>query len=726
MNAPRPQPHRGSERPQTPIGPFLLVGAACVFGLVNLRPELAHVPYGNDSSVHLAMVRWAALRISDGHLPFDGWFPYLGMGASRFHHYQSLPHILTGYLAGVTDPRTAFAWVQYLLIALWPICIYWSGRQLELPAWSSATAAFLSPLVVSAPSLGYEWGSYMFRGWGAWTQLWGMWLLPPSWALGWRAVSGRSGPLWASVVLALSIACHLITGYLALLSLGVWVVIRPPELVKRLGRAVVVAAASLLMSAWMLVPLLVDARFTARDEFSTQTFYYDSFGAKRVLLWAVSGQLFDAGRLATLTVLVAVGVIACLRNLRSTEWSGALLGAGLLSMFLFFGRPTLGPLLDLLPGSGDIFFRRFVIGVHLAGIFLAGIGGAWGARLLWGAMQRFLPHIHSPIRAMATGALSFMFVLPVLIDRVTYMNGDRIAVEAQRRAEATEGSDLRALLARVASLGGGRVYDGDIFFSTPTTFRIGSVPVYAEVLDASLDGLGFVRPTWSLSSDIEYRFDEREPAQYDVFNVRFVVLPNGQSPAAPASLIESQGELALWEVTTSGYIQLVDTQGMIEADRTNIGKRTASFLTSPELAEGVFPTIAFAGEPAARASLSATADPPPGAPGMIISQSADLPNGRFQATVYADRAAVVLLKETYDPRWRVSVDGSTEDAEMIAPSFVGVGVQPGQHTVIFEYVPYPNYGPLFALGALTFLFAAVAQRVRRPMARVENSHPQGA
>ena len=34
----------------------------------------------NDSGLHESMTRWAAARMRDGHNPFDGWYPYLGLG----------------------------------------------------------------------------------------------------------------------------------------------------------------------------------------------------------------------------------------------------------------------------------------------------------------------------------------------------------------------------------------------------------------------------------------------------------------------------------------------------------------------------------------------------------------------------------------------------------------------------------------------------------------------
>src|SRR5688572_21038089 len=102
--------------------PFVVVGASVLFGLVSLVSETRDVWYLNDASVHASMVRWAAERIRDGHLPLDGWFPYLALGASRFHHYQSLPHILTG-LATVALGTGTFRWSLYLMVAAWPIAV---------------------------------------------------------------------------------------------------------------------------------------------------------------------------------------------------------------------------------------------------------------------------------------------------------------------------------------------------------------------------------------------------------------------------------------------------------------------------------------------------------------------------------------------------------------------------------------------------------------------------
>ena len=81
----------GGPRPSSRVGPWCLVAIAVAWGLWELRPELRAVPYLDDSSIHQQMVRFAASRISEGHLPQTSWFPYLGLGSPQYLHYQSLP-----------------------------------------------------------------------------------------------------------------------------------------------------------------------------------------------------------------------------------------------------------------------------------------------------------------------------------------------------------------------------------------------------------------------------------------------------------------------------------------------------------------------------------------------------------------------------------------------------------------------------------------------------------
>ncbi|MGZ5297717.1 MAG: hypothetical protein ACXWYT_12305, partial [Actinomycetota bacterium] len=439
--------------------PLLLVGVAVGFDLWTLRAELLDVWYLNDAGIHQSMVRWAAMRIREGHLPFDGWYPYLSLGASRFHHYQSLPHILTGAVSTIAGAGT-FRWSLYLLLCTWPIAVYCGGRLFDLEPWAAGVAALVSPLIVSAPALGFEWSSYVWRGSGTWAQLWGMWALPFAWGLSWRAVSKGRAVALAALVLGITVCLHLLLGYLALLSLGVWALLSPGDVWRRIGRAALVGIGALATAAWMLVPLITDAKWMTQDEFSRGTFYYDSFGARRVLGWLVTGRIFDNGRVPVVSALVLIGLGVCVWQFRRTETARAVPAVGLLSLLLFFGRPTLGFVIDLLPGGTDLFLRRYVTGVHLAGIYLAGIGGAWvGAK----AMHLVRTRVAWLKPAFAAAMLAIMLtavVIPAMAERYSYERKGAGWISEQRAAQSTEGADFASLVDTARATAPGRIYSG--------------------------------------------------------------------------------------------------------------------------------------------------------------------------------------------------------------------------------------------------------------------------
>jgi len=695
--------------------PLVLVGLTVLFNLWALHPNAYSTNFANDSSVHISMARWAELRISEGHLPFDGWFPYLDLGSPRFHHYQSLPAIATGAAGTVFGTDGVFHWLTYLLLALWPICVYASARLLEWDPWVAAAAAVVSPLLVSQPSLGYEWSSYTWGGYGLYTQLWGMWLMPFSWALTWRAVSGR-GSYWpAALITALTIGAHLLTGYLSLLVIGVWVLIKPSQLLRRIGRAAIVGIGSLLAASWMLVPLLVDERWTTQDPFSRGNPAYDSFGGPRVLSWLVSGAIFDNNRFPVVTILAGLGLLVCVVRFRKDERARAILGAFLVSLLLFFGRPTMTFALKFLPGNGDLFLRRYIFGVHLAGIVMAGVGAAWLGGFLYRVVSRIrvprAPRARAAVAWSVVAVVAIAMVTPAFVDRTGYAVRQFAWIGQQRDAENTDGADVRALVAKAQSLGPGRLFAGR-GADWGTGYKVGFVPLDIELLYALTDAVGFNRPTWSLSSSVLHYFDASDPNHYRLFDIRYMIEPADAGPLVPSRKVETRGKYALFEVpNTMGYFEVVDAVTPVEADRTNLGTRMQSFLKSPLITDRRYPTVAFGGAPGAPVTVGPGEDL--GSPGRVLGQSVHPDDGRFEATVELNRRALVVLKESFDPRWRVTVDGRVLDPVMVAPSFVGVELPAGRHVVTLEYAPYPEYWLLFLVSAASIVGLALLDRRRR-------------
>ncbi len=692
------------------LAPLLLVAIAVGFNLYVLRGELKTVANLNDTGVHISMVRWAEQRFSSGSLVFDGWYPRLALGLPQFHHYQSLPHIIGGAIATLVGAERTVTWSYYLLLSFWPLCLYLTVRLFRFGRWTAGCTAVLAPLVSSVTLYGYEHGSYTWRGNGVWSQLWGMWLFPLALAFTWRAISRGKGYAVAALFLGLTIACHFLTGYFALLSIGIWVLVSPPEILRRIGRAAAVGIGGALCAAWVIVPLLVDSKWSARTEYNIGTFWADSHGGSQVLKWLFTGELFDHGRWPVLSVLVGVGTVLCAWRFLRDERYRAILCFTILGLLFFCGRDTIGFAVDLLPGGKDLLLHRFIIPVHLGGLLMAGIGTSWLVQGVYARICTWRPKL-SPLAVGVPLLLVGLIVLsPAAHEREQYDSEGAAWINQQRAFDATTGADFTALAQHADALGGGRVYAGSA--SGGNVYKVGFVPGYAYLLDTDVDAVGFTLRTLSLSDDVETRFDDTNPADFDLYNVHYVILPSNTKPSVPASLVEAKGDWKLWSVPTTGYLRVVDTTPAITADRTNLGRQVAGFLTSTAPADGQIPVIAFGGDKSA-APTTGLGETPTGPAGRVTLQYEDPDRGVFGGTVVANRRAVVMLKATYHPRWHVTVDGKPAKTQMLAPSFVGVEVPAGQHSIEFRYEPYPDYWLLFLIGALTLIALAAVPRVLR-------------
>jgi hypothetical protein len=184
----------------------------------------------------------------------------------------------------------------------------------------------------------------------------------------------------------------------------------------------------------------------------------------------------------------------------------------------------------------------------------------------------------------------------------------------------------------------------------------------------------------------------------------------------PATFVAKRGGYTLYEVPTSGYLEVVDTTAPVRADNRDMVDVMKPYLKSDAVAQFRHPLVAFDGARTPTPSIDADA-PYTGPPGAVSGSETDFVDGRFSGRVHADRDAWVMLKESYYPHWTATVDGKPVKTSMLAPSFVGVPVPAGDHTVVFTYRSTRSYPALLALGALTLLaiaFGPVAwRRVRR-------------
>src|SRR5579863_6566131 len=711
------KPDAGQRQGHSPSAwPWTLVGTTVAWSLWQLRATVISAQYLDDNSVHQQMVRFATAQIRAGHDPLTSWFPYLGLGSPQFLHYQSTPAILTGLAGLVVGPDASFRWSLYLLWCLWPVAIFLSARLLRLRPWAAALAAVIAPFLHSAPGIGYEQHAYLWVGYGVWTQLWGSWALPFAWALSWRAVADKRFLAPAAGAVALTAAFHYETGYLAFMAILIMPFLVRTGLRARLLRGAILLALSLLASAWVVVPLLRYARWAGLNQALSSTAMVNGYGAGQTMTWLVTGRIFDAGHLPVISLLVLAGLVAAVLQWRTAGPDGlvspgralvALFCAGLL---LSFGRTTFGSVVSIIPGSSDLFFRRFLMGAQLAGIYLAGLGaaaaGGQALRLAAYLTRRDLTRLAwAPAGGLAVAAVAYLF--PAWHNAGTMAALSSADIHFQQLAQSGE-PQVNAAAAYIRSHGDGRVYAG-----SPSNwgqyYTVGFVPMYAYLESQDVDEVGYTLRTASLMTQPEYHFDSAQPGDYAVFGIRYLMLPAvpaTHQPPPEAILVLHNNLLRLYELPGDSYIRVAETVGSITANRANLGSQTVPYLRSQEPAQDRYPTIAYSGAPAAKPT-----EPPvarlSGPPGAVLTETADLANGAATAVVHLHRRAVVVLSASFDPGWSATVDGHPAATQMVAPALVAVVVPPGTHHIEFRYTGFAYYPELLAL-AVTALFATAA------------------
>jgi hypothetical protein len=688
--------------------------------LLSLRAETRGVSYLDDSSLHAQMVRFAAVQLHNGHLPLTSWFPFLGLGSPLYLHYQSLPSMLSGLLGLTIGANAAFRWTLYLLLSAWPISVYFGARLFGAGRGAAAASAAMSPFLVSATGVGYEQGAYIWTGFGVWTQLWASLTLPLAWGFSWRAIRDGRGYFTAVALVSVTIWLHFETGYLALIPLVLWPLIAGPPLRTRVLRGAVVLAGSLLASAWVIVPLIEQRPWAAINETLQRTGLVNGYGAGRVLGWLASGQLLDHGRLPVVTLFAAIGLVVAGARCRRDPNARALLVVLGACVLLSFGRATFGTLVDVIPGARDIFFRRFMMGIQLAALLLAGGGAAWSARAIWDQLDRQTRRlwIRPPSQPRTTRLAQAMLALtatiavlaPAWLQLGSHDRRNAAAIAAQRRADATQGAELDQLINVIQADGGGRVYAGSAS-NWGVDFTVGAVPVFKYLESRDVDEVGYTLRTASLMSDPESHFDEVLPSDYILFAIRYLILPSGWSAPIPATLVTQAGPYALWRTRSSGYVHVGTIAGQITANRTNLGRRSIDILRSRAAERGDYVRVAFdSPNPIARRRPSAS--PPARVDGSVTAETDRLDRGDVVATVRLRQPGVAVLSTSFDPGWQAFVDGRRRSTEMVAPALVGVPLSAGTHQIVFRYRGYSGYPFLFALSALALVVLLASPLIR--------------
>jgi hypothetical protein len=662
------------------------------------------VPSNNDDAFQFLYVQRASDALARGDNPFDFWVPQLELGFATFVHYQNLPHLavvgIHRLLFGLVDLFTVFNLVRWLLLVTFPLTVLWSMRRMGFSMAQSALAGAAASLLSTPFLYGFDYASYVWRGFGMYTQLWAMHLAFIGLAAAHTVIVRGRGHLLAIVALAMLVLSHLLYAYMLAITIGVLflVLVRRTHWRAQARDLGVVAAFVLVITSYMWVPYLQLGAYLSVSPY-LQPEKYDGPGAQKVLTYLFSGQLFDDGRLPILTFFLGLGIVHVL--MQRTRMGIAALALFVVWLILYFGRPTLGALVDLLPLHETLFIHRFIGGVHLAGIVLIGLGAAW----LWElAARSWRPWVPAAL-AIAAAVLLWS---PVQERAAFYLqNLDWM----QQTSAAIDGdADAQMMIDTVRALPAGRTFAGlrtdygpSMNFAIPfNSVRFSDLLVFEQV--------EAVTPPYnslSLSSDLLWDFNYQRADDYDLFNVRYAILP--ANLAAPSFLtpIKRTQRYALYSAPTSGYAEYVSVakRDAIATSTDLVGANRPWVLAADRNARGFiqwdYPATTVRGAPSA-----------PSCWGTSVRDDT-IRSGRIDVVAACDTPGTLLIKVTYDPGWHVTVDDVPAATFMLSPAYLGVTVPAGTHSVTAHYTSAPSKTPLLLLGLLALVIAVpVTRRLR--------------
>ena len=662
-----------------------------------LYPELSINDFPlNDLVLHQRIAERIAGARDAGENTLDFWMSEVSLGYPVPRSYHPLAHLLTAgsflALGEKVELETVLHWIHYLSLVLFPLTVFLAARLLGLNREAAAGSALLSLTISTNGLYGLEFGSYVWRGSGLFSQSLAMHLLALSIGLGFRAIWKGRGLVLAAAALSLTFVGHLMFGYMAALSV-VAMLLDGDKAVPRFLRATRLAAVATLataFSAFHLFPLLRTAPFVNYSRWEAG-WKWDSFGLFEVGRLLLTGELLDHDRAPVLTLLFLVGLATAAftafgRGPETPEKKETrrahrfLLFGGLFWLLLFAGRPAWGPLLTLLGAIDGMHLHRFIGAIHLFAVFLGGLGLA----AFW---RRLVATGNSWPRLVAAAGLTAGLLFPVAAERAAFLmtNADwgRVNLAANRADR-----DLPKVLGRLQGQTD-RVYAG-LAAGWGSTFRTGSVPVYAHLALSGIPAVSFLYHSMSLASETMVLFDEKRADHYRLFNVSTVVAPAGQAVAGFLSQGERFGAYQEWRAPESGYFELVSVPYSVLCNRARLYEAASRWLESDWPAKRQHLGLDFAGAPVwVKPRLEPQGSWPQveaaGDLGEILRESRQ--GEIYGADIRVDRESHLLFKMNFHPGWHAWLNGERVDPLMVAPAFQAIPVVPGRHRIEFRYEP---------------------------------------
>ena len=671
-------------------------------------------------------------------------------------YYTHLPQIvIVSSYHIIIQPVTALFQINYtlyqyynltkfLLLILFPLPIFLSLRLLGFSSLTAALAAFTAANYSTDGLYGIDPPSFLWRGYGLTSQLYAIFFMPLGLSFLYLSLKKLTKPLHiflAILFLVLTISGHLGIGMISLISGGVFVFLDLDLklILSRLKRLVLIYLGIILILSYWIVPILLYTNYHMIS-FWDPIWKFDSYGWYEVVRQFFQGEIFDWKRPAVTTYLVAVGFFTLLLDEKLFIFAVMFL----LWVLMYFGRTTWGGLINLIPGLSDFHLHRFIVGIQIASLFLLPAAFSTVFRsirklieLTWDKTINLLQllfkkYIRSPgegitrllssddkIKSLYQNiiyyilTLSFVAIISITMVRQTidYAKFNNRWIGEANTAYQYDYHNFLDLVGYLKSQPNARIYAGRPG-NWGKQMRLGSTEMYMLLGVNGFDMSQFLPETWSPLSEIEQNFDERVEADYDLFNIRYIVASKDEGFTPQAVLTKTFGPFKVYEVPTSGWFDVVTSDMFVKSDKTNFLNivhvwqksyprvwKSYPFISldkNPQVPQGMKRILTMQDEVTYTENGKKNnifADFPLTFPeatvsGRIIKESVEKQTYKAQVEVPKNcKQCTILLKMNYHPNWTAKLDGQKVSTFAVFPFYLAVQTDAGTHEVEFTYQP---------------------------------------
>ncbi len=794
---------------------WFMLAFAIGFNLWIYRLEPTSVVDPNDNPFQYALVErtnqiWdyatetcgINLLCFTGYL-LDHWVPNWAQGYNLPHYYSHLPQIaiVASYrmLSAISSQLTVISLfsyyhiVIYLLLCFFPLSLFLAFRIIKAPPIIAGSAALIASHISTDGLYGLDPSSFLWRGYGLTSQLFAMIWIPLAIASAYRLFVNDTAIRYASVksftasigslpfvkttifFLILTISGHLGLGIVTILSLAVLALTKPVlGILLKQSFGVIIAktrdqflklllvyGSTIFFLSYWIVPTLLYKEYH-NYSFWDPIWKFNSYGWRQIMEWFVNGDLFDFGRsIPIFTILLLIGGASAFlaklpeQSSENQESIGRLAPFSLLFSFwllMFFGRTTWGGLLDLIPSMKEFHQSRFIVGVHLAGLFLIPFG-IWMIsdtlvaifyRVFSGIKNRLPEHIHPVLSTTLIIGVTITICALSYPQTIRYASHNDVLIRQGNANAKKQKGDLDRLITALKQSPSGRTYPGR-GGSWGKNLVIAETPYYMHLSTYGIPVILWLPQTWSPNSDVEQFFIEEWKEHYNLMNINRVVTPPNHTPIQPFwQLKEKTPQWELYTVETSGYIGAGSHAAVVYSSKFDFINLVRLWLQSDYVKRGIVPQLTFNRSEMINSPIPAfeildeatyrTRDgtiyglfqePPryeaPEAK-IVVKEVATKADMEFVANATIREPCercIVFLKQTFHPNWRVWINGKGTEPFISFPFYIAVKLTtPGDHEIVFKYQPGALKMMLFTFSFMTGALLVVFLFIKYVRARI--------